>query len=196
MRLSLVLLGLGLLLGLGCARPQPFVWYSALPKPEKLAARTTISPGDKIMVQVDQHPELSGEFVVGMSGEYNQPTAGLVQVAGKDAMSAAEVIKIKLLRFYQDLRVSVTLLDYRPIDVTVLGEVRAAGSYELPHGASVLAALGKAGGLGEFAGEEEIYVLRSHPKVQRIRFRYDDLTKPEPAALNFELRDGDTVLVE
>jgi polysaccharide biosynthesis/export protein len=181
---------------LACGAQPPFVWYSSLGTESKLPERTVISPGDRIFVQIEQHPELSGEFLVGMSGEYNQPIAGLTSVAGSTALKAAEIIKIKLGRFYQDPRVSVTLLAYRTIHVTVLGEVESAGRYEMANGSSVITALGSAGGLNEFASADGIYVLRASNSGQRIRFRYADLTKPDPAALNFELRDGDAVLVE
>lgn len=155
-----------------------------------------IHPGDKILVQVTGHRDLSGEFVVGAAGEYSHPIVGLVEVGGLDAAKASELIATRLSKVIQDPRVAVTLLSYSPLNVTVMGEVGTAGSFEIAHGSGVLAAIGKAGGLSEFADVEEIYVVRGQPTAQRIRFRYADLTRPDPAALQFELRDGDTVLVE
>jgi polysaccharide biosynthesis/export protein len=181
---------------LSCAAERPFVWYSTLPAPQKLAARATIGPGDRILVQVTDHPELSGEFVVGMSGEYSHPIAGLIRVDGSDAIKAAEVVRIKLSRFVQDPAVAVTLISYDKVGITVMGEVRTPGAFQLEHGAGVMAALGAAGGLNDFASEDGIYVLRAEHTGQRIRFRYSDLTKPDPAAVNFELHEGDALVVE
>jgi polysaccharide export outer membrane protein len=78
----------------------------------------------------------------------------------------------------------------------VLGEVRTPGTYTVPHGSTVLAVLAAAGGLSEFADEDEIFVLRSSPAPLRIRFRYSDLVTPSIGANRFALQDGDTVVVE
>jgi protein involved in polysaccharide export with SLBB domain len=88
------------------------------------------------------------------------------------------------------------LLAYKQIAVTIVGEVRNPGTFNLAHGAGVMAGLGAAGGLNDYASNDGIYVLRAKQSGQRIRFRYTDLTRPDPAALNFELHEGDAVLVE
>lgn len=185
-----------LILLMACAPSERFVWYSEVPTGREPVARTTIAPGDRILVQVDGHPELSGEFAIGASGSYNQPIAGLVAVAGLEPTQAATLAKHRLSRFVEVSSISVTLLAYRPLSITVVGEVRAPGTRDVPHGSGVITALGVAGGLSEFADEDEIYVLRVEPTPQRIRFRYADLTRPEPAAVRFKLLDGDTVLVD
>jgi polysaccharide export outer membrane protein len=180
----------------GCAARPPFTWYHALPDAGQVPGTDTINPGDKILVQVNNHPELSGEFVVGESGEYSHPVAGLIRVGGSSTVKAARVVEVKLARFIQEPSVLITLLVHKPIVVMVMGEVENTGTYTVPHGSGVLAALSSAGGLGDFASEEDIYVLRTMPTSQRIRFRYADLTKPDPRAAKFALRDGDIVLVE
>lgn len=180
---------------LGCGSSPAFVWYTEVPQVEG-PSRKVISPGDRILVQVDQHPELSGEFVVGASGQYSHPILGLVTVADTNPEQAAALITEKLGRFVQQPAVAVTLLAYRELDVTVIGEVRSPGGFQIAHGAGVLSALARAGGLTEFAAEGQIFVLRSDPAAKRIRFRYTDLTKPDPAAAAFKLQDGDVVLVE
>ncbi len=179
-----------------CATRPPFVWYSEVPQDYARQRSVTINPGDKIYVRVAGHDDLSGEFVVGASGEYSHPVVGLMAVGGLDAQKAATAIRNRLSRVVQEPTVDVTLVSHSPLQVTVVGEVAAAGAFEVPHGAGVLAAIGKAGGLTEFADKDEIYVLRPTPSAQRIRFRYADLTRPDAAAVLFRLRDGDTVLVE
>jgi polysaccharide export outer membrane protein len=179
-----------------CAGRPPFTWYHSLPDGGEAPGTAVINPGDKILVQVNNHPELSGEFVVGESGEYSHPVAGLIRVGGSSTVKAARVVEVKLARFIQEPSVLITMLVHKPIVVMVMGEVESTGTYTIPHGAGVLAALSSAGGLGDFASEEDIYVLRTTPTSQRIRFRYADLTKPDPRAAKFALRDGDIVLVE
>lgn len=182
---------------LSCAGRIPYIWYSELPAAEQQEQfRDVISPGDRILVQVTNHPELSGEFVVGASGAYSQPLVGLVTVGGSDPGTASTQIAKELSRFVQTPAVGVTVVTRGPIRVTVIGEVANAGSFEIPYGSNMLAALGRAGGLSAFAGPDEIYLLRAAPTARRIRFRYLDLTRPDAAAISFRLRDGDTILVE
>lgn len=179
-----------------CASQPRFIWYSELPAEPEQAPRGTIEPGDTILVQVASHPELSGEFVIGTSGSYNHPVAGVVNVQGLEPMRAAGVIKEALSRFVEVTDISVTLTTFRPMQIMVFGEVAKTGAYEVPTGSGLLTALALAGGLSEFASEDSVYVLRTRPAPQRIRFRYSDLTKPEAAAVKFRLREGDAILVE
>jgi protein involved in polysaccharide export with SLBB domain len=80
--------------------------------------------------------------------------------------------------------------------VSVIGELKAPGSYELSRDRSVAAALAAAGWLGDFAGKDRIYVLRRGPKDLSVRFRVADITNPGPSTARFRLRDGDVVVVE
>lgn len=184
------------LLTAGCASPPRYVWYSEVPREPKLASRTHIEPGDRILVHVAEHPNLSGEFVIGASGTYSHPVVGVVDVAGADTSRVAAFLKEALSRYVQVTNISVTLVAYRPMSITVLGKVVSTGAYELPPGSGLLTALAKAGGLTPFASEDQVYVLRAQPQPLRIRFRYSDLTRPEAAAIGFQLRDGDTIVVE
>jgi polysaccharide export outer membrane protein len=106
------------------------------------------------------------------------------------------LIANKLSRYVQAPAVRVTLLARRPLTVPVLGEVRAPGTYSVPFGSSVLGVLATAGGLSEFADEDDIFVLRSTPAPLRIRFRYSDLLTPSVGANRFALQDGDAIVVE
>lgn len=185
-----------LVLLFACASRPPYVWYTEVAPDLARQPSAVIHPGDRILVQVDGHKDLSGEFIVGVSGEYSHPVVGLVSVGGLDSRTASERVAEALARVVTTPRVGVVLLQRGPIHVTVVGEVGSSGAFELPHGSGLLVALGKAGGLSDFADDDQIYVLRKQPKPQRIRFRFEDLTNPEPAAVTFELRDGDTILVE
>jgi polysaccharide export outer membrane protein len=181
---------------LGCSKQLPYVWYSDLPMEADAPSRHLITPGDKITVQVEQQPELSGTFVVGASGHYAHPVVGLILVGGVSPQEAAKRVQERLVRFIANPQVTVTLVEYAELAVTVVGEVTSPGSYKVPHGSGVLAAIGSAGGLSDFADDERIYVVRVHPQPQRIRFRYEDLTTPNVSAAAFRLHDRDTVLVE
>jgi polysaccharide export outer membrane protein len=76
--------------------------------------------------------------------------------------------------------------------------VTRPGVYDLERGAGVLPALAAAGGLTDFAHRNAVYVLRPtrDRAPLRIRFTFAALTRAEPKAASFVLRQGDSVVVE
>jgi polysaccharide export outer membrane protein len=62
----------------------------------------------------------------------------------------------------------------------------------------VVQALARAGGLNEFADEDDIFVVRqgaAGPPL-RVRFTYLSVLRGENGAADFRLRTGDVVVVE
>jgi N-acetylglucosaminyl-diphospho-decaprenol L-rhamnosyltransferase len=179
----------------GCASERPYVWARDVP-----AARADfgerIQVGDKIYVLVRGQEQLSGEFEVKADGSYVQPIVGAVRVAEASPRDAALIIAQRLRGVLQTPQVSVAILSPRPPAISVLGEVSEPGHFEVTRNEGVLGALARAGGLTEFADRDGIFVVRTQPKHERIRFRYDDLVGAEPRSVTFKLRDGDVVVVE
>jgi polysaccharide export outer membrane protein len=153
-----------------------------------------LGPSDKISVVVESHQELSGEHTLSVEGTYAQPLIGTLSVRGMTTSQVEELVKTRLSAFVADLRVSVTLVTARPLKITALGEVKEPGQFTIDRDETVLDVLGRAGGLTEFANDSAIYVVRTRP-AERIRFRYQDLTRPD-ATVGFRLQDGDSILVE
>jgi polysaccharide export outer membrane protein len=184
-----------LLLAGACAGHQaPYVWVQDLPASS--GSDPVIQPRDTIVVEVAEQPTMSGEFSVRDDGHYLQPMAGSIRVAGLTPIQAGGVVAASLKRMVVDPRVSVYLLKPAPIRVSVVGEVKAPGSYEMTRDRSVTAALAAAGWVSDFAHADRIYVVRGDDQQSRVRFRLKDLTAPEPRSAQFRLRDGDVVLVE
>jgi polysaccharide export outer membrane protein len=155
---------------------------------------TVINSGDTIGISVAGQPELSGQFVVGADGTVTLPDVGAVPVTGLDQPRATETLTRRISQIIQNPQVSVVLSVQR-IDVSILGEVRAPGKYQVKSGEGVVALIAMAGGLSEFANGDAIYLIRaSEPK--RIRFRMRDLSRGGTSATAFALRDGDLVVVE
>ncbi|MBK8012615.1 MAG: polysaccharide biosynthesis/export family protein [Deltaproteobacteria bacterium] len=181
------------MIGLGCATQHPFVWAEAFqekPEPRVIQARDTLS------VVVKNQAQLSGEFVVRENGAYLQPLVGDVDVEGLSTEQAASRLTEKLQGILTSPIVTLSISRPRPLLVSVVGEVRQPGNFELPAGDGVLEAIARAGGLTEFAAEDDIYVLRRSPARLRIRFRYADLTGGTAKSSGFQLRDGDVVVVD
>jgi polysaccharide export outer membrane protein len=91
--------------------------------------------------------------------------------------------------------VSIAVEQPQQINVSVVGEVKNGGTFQLEPGATVLHALASAGGLSEFAGDDKIYLVRKGAQ-QRIRFKYVDLRGGEPKSMAYTLHSGDVIVVE
>ena len=204
MREQRLVLGLlGLLIGLsgasasGCATTgdRAFVWAQDLP-PTAVEGPGTIHPRDTLSVVVLDQPSMSGDFVVHDDGTYLQPPLGNLQVQGKTAAQVMTELQGRLKDMVVNARVNVSIVHVATIRVSVVGEVRTPGSYELNRDRSVAGALAAAGWLTDFAAKDRIFVVRQGANQPRVRFPLRDVTAPETRAGQFQLHDGDVVVVE
>jgi len=191
--------GLALWLGLGamgCASTAPYVWVDDLP-PAALAPESyRIQPSDTIAVQVWNQSKLSGDVKVRSDGQVTLPLLGDVAVGNLTPAGAAQQIERRLDGLVVDPKVTVSVKEGQPASFSVVGEIKASGSYPLHPGMGLLQALATAGGLTEFSNPNKIYVIRKDTSVRRIRFTYSKLAHAEGRGVLFMLRDGDIVVVE
>jgi polysaccharide export outer membrane protein len=136
---------------------------------------------------------MSGEFEVRPAGELLLPVSGRVMAVGLTAPELAQQLTTRLRGLLADPRVTVVIAARRAANVSLLGEVRAPGRFELREGEGILEALARAGGMTPFADEDRIFVVR-RGLPSRVRFRFRDLVAGRGNA--FELLDGDVVVVE
>ncbi len=179
-----------------CGSSLPYVWVQSLPPAELAQARDAIGTGDLLSVFVQDQQSLTGEFRVRADGTFVQPLVGAVPAADKTPEEVANALRGTLKGMIVDPKVTVSIAERAPIRVGVVGEVTTPGQYQVAADVGVLGVLAHAGGLNDFADEDEIFVVRREPRLSRIRFRFRDLTRPESAATQFRLRDGDTVVVD
>lgn len=188
--MRVVLLSIALV---GCGSNLPFVWVDGLPADN---SDPVIQTGDELTVLVKDQKDLSGQFPVLPDGTYIQPILGPVKVAGITPVDASKRVANLLEGIIVKPLVAITVTNPRPINVAIIGEVRTPGKFPVRRGEGVLEVLAAAGGVNEFASDDGIYVLRKHPDRQRIRFRYSRLAGGDLRSVQFELRDGDIIVVE
>lgn len=182
------------LLALACGPSAPYVWVTQLPS-EAADSAQRLRPGDKVQVIVYGQEAMSGEFEVRPYGDVVVPVAGTVRAQGLTPPELAQRIAAQLQGKLVSPQVSAVLAARRLPGVSVLGEVRTPGRFELREGEGMLDALARAGGLTAFADADEVYLIR-RGQERRIRFRYSDLVAGNSASVRFPLMDGDVVVVE
>ena len=120
---------------------------------------------------------------------------GSIRVAGLTTRQVAAEVAVALKDVVITPVVSVWITKSPPIRVSVVGEVKTPGIFEMTHERSLLTILAQAGWLTEFAHEDRVFVLRAGSN-ERIRFRVRDITTAKPFAAQFLLADADVVVVE
>jgi polysaccharide export outer membrane protein len=190
-------LAAALLLALGAcggARAVPeYVWIDDYPQPILRDAPYLIAPGDLLSIRVQGQEGMSGKSRVRDDGSISLPFLNDVQAVELTPLQLAERIEARLKEYVVKPAVFVSLEETRPFEASVVGNVRKAGTFPLDLRCGVLQALAAAGGLGEFADPDRIFVLRHG---ERIRFRYKDLVHADRRAAGFRLRAGDVLVVE
>ena len=178
------------------ARPQ------SAPSSETCAGVYVIGPDDVLDVSVWGNTEVSRTVPVRPDGRISLPLVNDLQAAGLTPMQLRDAVTKALTPYIPDPAVSVLVREIHSVKVTVIGQVKTPGRYELKDRATVLDVLAMAGGLTEYADRGGILVLRQDvTSTRQIPFAYDKLTKNggngskqgEPG--NFCVRAGDVILV-
>jgi protein involved in polysaccharide export with SLBB domain len=126
------------------------------------AAATAVSRfqgGEKIRITVYNEPSLSGDYNIDPSGVVSLPLAGTVRAVGLTQREFEQELAKKFKSEYlRNPKVTVTILDYRPI--YIIGEVAKQGELVYKPGLNILTALALAGG-GTYRANRN-YVLIQH----------------------------------
>jgi polysaccharide export outer membrane protein len=185
-----------LVLATACGHALPYVWVDDLPPAAMVPEAYRIQAGDGLAVLVWNQQKLSVDVKVRSDGQVTLPLLGDVAVVGLTPQGAAQQIEHRLDGLVVDPKVTVTIRESAPPTYSVVGEVKNSGSYPIVGNLTLLQALAAAGGLGEFANPDKVYVIRKDKELKRIRFSYDKLAHAEGRGILFQLRDGDIVVVE
>jgi polysaccharide export outer membrane protein len=176
---------------------------------EGCTAGYVIGPEDVLDIAVWKNADISRTVPVRPDGKISLPLLNDVQAAGLSPMQLRDVLTKGLTPYIPDPAVSVLVHEVHSFKVTVIGQVKTPGRYELKDRATVLDVLALAGGPNEYAERGRIVVLRqdrSTAAAVQIPFPYDRLTskagsvasKPGSKAEtpeNFCVKPGDVILV-
>jgi polysaccharide biosynthesis/export protein len=168
---------------------------------DEAVAEYVIGSEDVLDIAVWDNTAVSRTVPVRPDGKISLPLLNDVQAAGLTPAQLRETLKKALSDYIPAPAVSVIVREVHSFKVTVIGEVKVPGRYELKSQATVLDLLAMAGGLNEFASRGHIVVLRHDGSITRkIPFAYDKLTAAKrdsknTATENFYLQPGDVLFV-
>ncbi|MBD2043023.1 polysaccharide biosynthesis/export family protein [Microcoleus sp. FACHB-672] len=164
--------------------------------------------GDRILIEIVEVPELSGEYEILSDGSVVLRLAGSVDVRGMTLEQAAAAITAKYESVLNEPVISVTLSAIRPLNVGVTGEVTRPGIYSLNlipgvgvrpgvQYPTVTQAIEKAGGITQAANIREVQVRRpqrSGPD-RIININLWEMLQGGDYSRDMILQDGDAIFI-
>jgi polysaccharide export outer membrane protein len=155
-----------------------------------------IGPADVLQISVWKNEALSRTLPVRPDGMISLPLVNEVRAAGLTPLQLRDVLRKKLAEYLPNPEVSVIVMEMHSLMVSVLGEVKLAGRYQLTNRVTVLDVLARAGGITEFASPSRIYVLRPEGSgMTRIPFNYNKVIVAPGENENFFVQPGDIIVV-
>ncbi|WP_416673128.1 polysaccharide biosynthesis/export family protein [Egbenema bharatensis] len=208
-RATLPVLGLTLLTFLSNALPATAIQtlvaqttaQSAPTSPPQSEQPYTLGAGDRVQIEIFQVPQYSGESDVLIDGTLNLPLVGSVSVAGLTLEQATATISSRYAQFLRRPVLTVTLINRRPMQLAISGEVTRPGSYAIqPDGAefpTLAQLIEQAGGITQSADLRQVQVRRPRPGggEDLISVNLWELLQTGNLQNNVRLRDGDTVII-
>ena len=153
----------------GCAdtRGGPIPYAGALGSPDAptvvpLGAGYKIAPLDTLTIKVFKMPDLSGDYVVDLTGQISMPLIGEVSAVELTTAELDKRLTEKLgERFLQNPDVSVGVKASTRQSVTVDGAVNKSGSYPIGGSVSLMQAVALAGGSSPEANTHRVAIFRT-----------------------------------
>jgi polysaccharide export outer membrane protein len=132
-------------------------------------------------------------FVVDKNGDVELALAGKIHVAGLTTYQARELIREKVVKYYNEPNVQLRFANFK---VSVLGEVNSPSTYNMPNEkVSVMDALSLAGDLTIYGRRDNVLIVRD--QNGKKKYGHVDLNSSEIfSSPFFYLRQNDLVYVE
>ena len=164
--------------------------------PEQLAPvgpGYVIGPDDTLVISLWGGIDANYEVKVDRSGDILLPKVGVIHLWGQTFAQAKKTIYRQISKYFKDFELNISMGSLRSIQVYVVGEVRAPGTYTVSSLATVLNALAAAGGPAKTGSLRQVQLVRDGKVVARIDF-YDFFLHGDRSR-DARLQSGDTVLV-
>lgn len=154
-----------------------------------------LGPGDEVIIDVWGASQNTIRQEISPDGYVNITNLGPVYLNNLTVKEARQLLRQELGKIYADSgnNIQVTLGNIRTIQVNVMGEVLAPGTYALSSLSTVFYALYSAGGVSEIGSLRNVQVARAGKTVARLDV-YDYIMKGKIQD-DIRLQDGDVVIV-
>lgn len=173
-----------------------------------------LSPFDKVSLSVHGEPDLSTEQLITDAGDVRVPLLGPVKVGGLTVAEGTALIERAFVdqKYLRKPVVTLSIKDFAPKTLTVLGEVEHPGTIEIPpgqNGIPIQIAVAEAGGFAGSAKTNALVVTRANPDAGQPAMDKVDVDKllqssgaaatkkgvPHSDQAGYMVRAGDVIFV-
>ena len=159
-----------------------------------------IGPGDEIIIDIWGANQNTIKQSISPDGYINIDNLGLVYLSGMTIKKAEDYLRNELNKIYSGItgenptsEIKVTLGQIRTIQINVMGEVVAPGTYALSSLSTIFHALYKAGGVNSLGSLRNIHLTRNGTQIATVDI-YDFILKGKTAN-DIRLQEGDVIIV-
>lgn len=158
-----------------------------------------LQPLDLLRIMVFQEPDLERQVRISQENTVNLPLIGSVDLTGKSVRQAEELIRARYdAEFLKNPQITITVLEYTPRTVQVLGAVNSPGAiaFTPEQQMTIMEALAKAGGQSRLADIRKVRLTRQMKdgKTEIFTINLDDLMKGSSTE-KWSLTKGDVIFV-
>jgi protein involved in polysaccharide export with SLBB domain len=161
-------------------------------------ANEVLKVNDEVRVTVYKEDDMTTEARISKTGDIALPLLGNVHIAGETVAEAVADIRARLDKDYIiNPQVTLTIMDYAPQWVTVLGEVEKQGQVAIPPqgGLDLMGAIALAGGYSRVADPSNITIVRNvNGQHQVLKVNARKLAADSKSSA-FLVEPGDTISV-
>ncbi len=153
-----------------------------------------VGPGDKIFVSINGIEEIPLDLFINQEGILYIPKVGGIDLNGLTLRQAKEKINSSIDTYYKNVDVFISLIDFRRIKLSLLGDVKKPSTLVMPANSRLMDLIMDSQGLNETSN------------FRNIRVIHRDSTEQDYDLLNFLrlgdkknnplMREGDIVIVD
>ncbi|MEL6492003.1 MAG: SLBB domain-containing protein [Cyanobacteria bacterium J06621_3] len=160
-----------------------------------------LGAGDIISVSFFNVPEYNGQHRISVNGSINLPLIGRIVVSGMTLNQAGDMIAERYFYQLQDPIVSINVLQQRPLQIAITGEITQPGLYTLSAEGTnyprIFEALQQAGGLTQAANLKQVEVRRQdvNGTQSTLTINLLALLQNGDISQNIYLQDGDAISI-
>ena len=158
-----------------------------------------LQPLDLLRIVVFQEPDLERQVRISQEYTINLPLIGSIDLTGKSVRQAEEVIRSRYdADFLKNPQITITVLEYTPRTVQVLGAVNSPGAiaFTPEQQMGIMEAIAKAGGQSRIADIRKVRLTRqlADGKSDNYTINVDDVMKGASTE-KWLLQKGDVIFV-
>ncbi len=155
-----------------------------------------LSPNDTIEITVFGEPELSLSVRIPQNGSFSYPLLGTLKAAGLTVRELENTIYTLLEKDYLvSPQVTIFVKEFSKMSISVLGQVKAPGNFQVRDNFTLTQAFALAGGFTETADLSQVKIVRIQgAEKETIEVDVEDIM--DRYASDIVLRPEDTIIVE